>query len=106
MSITYTKLKSGAWGARSTEEIKAGQAITVTKKSGESKQETVEKVVWSGNGVWLAALRSSQAAPSTGRGRSSGYARGTRAPGGRRCPNCGSSECAKAWNSRDLCDED
>lgn len=56
MSITYTKLKSGAWGARSTEEIKAGQAITVTKKSGGSKQETVEKVVWSGNGVWLVAL--------------------------------------------------
>ena len=32
--------------------------------------------------------------------------RGTYAPSGRRCDICGSRECARAWNPRDLCDED
>ncbi len=28
------------------------------------------------------------------------------APGGRRCPMCGSRDCPRAWNNNDLCDED
>lgn len=31
---------------------------------------------------------------------------GNKAPNGRECPMCGSRSCARAWNSRDLCDED
>lgn len=59
MSVTYTKLKSGNWGIRSTEALQEGQVVTVTKKNGETKTEAVDKVVWSGNGVWLAAVRPS-----------------------------------------------
>lgn len=45
--------------------------------------------------------------PSYGGGYRGGYANcGNIAPGGRRCPQCGSRECAKAWSPRDLCDED
>lgn len=57
MPITYTKLNSGAWGARSTVQLTPGQTITVTKRDGSTKTETVDKVVRSGNGTWLAALR-------------------------------------------------
>lgn len=53
---SYTKLKSGNWGIRSTTAIAAGQTVTVTKRDGGTKLETVERVVWSGNGVWLAAI--------------------------------------------------
>ena len=59
MPITYTKLKSGNWGVRSTEALKEGQTITVRKKSGDTKLETIARIVWSGNGVWLAAILTS-----------------------------------------------
>lgn len=55
---TYTKLKSGDWGIRSEQPIMDGQTVTVRKKSGESKAETVGRVIWSGNGVWLATIAS------------------------------------------------
>lgn len=29
-----------------------------------------------------------------------------RAPHGRTCPMCGARDCPRAWNSRDLCQED
>ena len=53
-TCTYTKLRDDSWGIRATSEIKAGQVVTVTTKAGVSKTETVGKVLWSGNGVWLA----------------------------------------------------
>lgn len=53
---SYTKLRSGEWGVRSTTPIEAGQVVSVTKKSGETKTETISKVLWSGNGVWLASI--------------------------------------------------
>lgn len=40
-------------------------------------------------------------APRYSSGRSGNFA-----PGRRKCPECGSRECSKAWNSHDLCDED
>jgi len=83
MPITYTKLKSGNWGVRSTEALITGQTITVTKKDGGTKTETVDKVVWSGNGVWIAATR---ALTTTGPSRQRSY-RGTRTGCG-----CGSIE--------------
>lgn len=55
-ACSYSKLKSGNWGVRSTQEIAAGDTVTVTMKSGETREETVERVVWSGDGVWIAAL--------------------------------------------------
>lgn len=53
---SYSKLKSGNWGVRSTQEIAQGDTVVVTMKSGESREEVVERIVWSGDGVWIAAL--------------------------------------------------
>lgn len=52
---TYTKLRDGSWGLRG-DGLAAGAKVTVTKKSGESKVETVGKVLWTGNGVSLATI--------------------------------------------------
>jgi hypothetical protein len=59
-TTTYNKLRDGSWGIRSTVAITAGQTVTVTKRDGGSKLETVGKVVWSGNGVWLATVVASR----------------------------------------------
>jgi len=57
MNATYTKLKSGEWGVRATSEVKPGDRLNVVKKSGEAKTEVVDRVVWTGGGVWLCATR-------------------------------------------------
>lgn len=67
MSATYTKLKSGNWGVRIEGAAQAGQTITVTKRDGSTKSETIERVVWSGNGVSLCAIRQSHYSCSTAR---------------------------------------
>ncbi len=82
MAITYTKLKSGSWGIRSTEALREGASITVTKKDGSTKLETVGKIVWSGGGVWLATTSRSAAPGSslrrgTSRGRRTGCSCGS-----------------------------
>jgi hypothetical protein len=56
-TATYTKLKSGDWGIRVQGIVRAGDKVTVRKKSGESKVETVEKVLWAGDGVSLCMIR-------------------------------------------------
>lgn len=56
MSATYTKLKSGDWGIRSASPLREGESVVVRKKDGSSRTETVTKVLWSGDGVWLAAV--------------------------------------------------
>jgi len=61
LTITYTKLRDGSWGVRAPASTKAGDTITVTKKSGETKVERVERVLWTGDGIALCAL-----APSSG----------------------------------------
>lgn len=68
MSATYTKLRSGEWGIRISGTAKKGDRVTVTKKSGESKIETVRNVVWSGNGITLCAVERQE--PSYDRGSS------------------------------------
>lgn len=55
-TATYTKLRSGDWGIRVQGEATAGQQITVEKKSGERKVETIATIVWAGNGVTLCAI--------------------------------------------------
>lgn len=57
MKTTYAKLKSGDWGVRIQGTAQEGDCVTVTKKSGETKQETIEKVLWTGNGVSICAIR-------------------------------------------------
>ena len=59
MQATYTKLRSGDWGIRVQGTVKTGDIVNVAKKSGESKAETVAKVLWTGNGVSLCAIRQS-----------------------------------------------
>jgi hypothetical protein len=54
---TYTKLKNGEWGIRVEGTVRKGDLVTVTKKSGQTKTETVAKVLWTGNGVCLCAIR-------------------------------------------------
>lgn len=60
-NATYTKLRDGSWGIRATAAVSPGSLVTVTKKSGESKSETVDRIVWSGNGVWLCSIRKTAA---------------------------------------------
>ena len=62
MSITWTKLKDGNFGIRSTVELHAGATVAVTKKSGEVSDATVGRVLWSGPDkstgatIWLATV--------------------------------------------------
>lgn len=73
--ITYTKLKDGTWGVRvSGETVAAGQTITVNKKDGTTKQETIKTIVWSGDGVQLCSV---------------GHAHKSTATRGNTCAECG-----------------
>jgi hypothetical protein len=87
---TYTKLKSGNWGIRSMTAVTEGDSVAVTKRDGGQKVEIVDKVVWSGDGVWVAAVRKSDApsppSPSPRKPRA-GRARGTFECG--ECGECG-----------------
>lgn len=47
-TATYTKLKDGTWGVRVNGTVAAGERITVSKRDGSSKTETVAKVLWTG----------------------------------------------------------
>lgn len=96
MGIAYTKLKDGSWGIRAEgTTVTTGSTVTVTKKSGESKRETVGKVLWTGNGVILATIAgssspvsiSSRRGSSSFGGRSSHYC-------GYPCPVTGRKCCA------------
>lgn len=48
-AATYTKLRSGEWGVRVIGGARQGQTLTVQKKSGETKRETVGRVLWTGS---------------------------------------------------------
>jgi len=101
MSNSYTRLKSGDWAVRAEGVIKEGARITVTKKSGETKQETVSKVLWSGLDNRTNKPISLCLVAKESRGR-----RGNHAPYGQSCPYCGSRSCSRAWDEGALCDED
>ncbi len=104
-TATPTKLRSGDWGARVDGPAEPGQTIRIQAKSGKSWTATVERVIWTGQGVSIVSTRSTDSAGYSIRSGES-YRRGVTAPGRRSCPMCGSRECARAWNPRDLCDED
>jgi hypothetical protein len=44
-TATYTKLRDGSWGVRVPGSVTPGQSVVVTKKSGETKQETILRVL-------------------------------------------------------------
>jgi hypothetical protein len=80
---TYTKLRDGTWGLRGA-GLTAGRAVTVRKKSGETRQETVGRVLWTGpDGTCLATMVSSSA-PAPQR-----HSDGRRNGGRRECDECG-----------------
>jgi hypothetical protein len=56
-AASYSKLRDGNWGIRSTTPVKEGETITVETKAGVRKTETVGRVLWTGSGVWLATIR-------------------------------------------------
>ena len=99
MNATPLKLQNGGWGAKVSGVPKAGERISITANSGKSWEATVERVLWTGEGISICSTS------SVSKGHSSS-ARGNRAPHRRSCPNCGLSSCPKAWDIRDLCDED
>lgn len=103
IDATPTKLPSGDWGAKVNGTVKVGDVVTVTTRAGKSWEAAISRVLEHAGGVSICAT-TSRSQDSRGYGHI--QARGTVAPHRRRCPTCGSRECPKAWNSRDLCDED
>lgn len=81
-TATYTKLKTGAWGVRVPGAARAGQTVTVTKRDGSRRTETVSRVLWAGDGVSICAIASSGARSSSAPRRSGGSG-GCRGCGGR-----------------------
>lgn len=62
MTSTYSKLNNGDWGIRVQDgTVTPGATVTVTKKDGTTKKETVEKVIWTGvmkgHGVSLCSIK-------------------------------------------------
>jgi hypothetical protein len=104
-TATPIKLRSGEWGARVHGSVQQGDLVQISTKSGKTWTARVSKVVWTSDGVSICATTSTDSEGYSIRSGES-YRRGNTAPHGRVCPNCGSRECAKAWNPRDLCDED
>ncbi len=62
--VTYTQLRDGSWGVRSDTAVSAGQSVTVKKKTGETKQESIKAVVWTDNKVWLCSIAGNKARSS------------------------------------------
>jgi formylmethanofuran dehydrogenase subunit E len=44
--ITYCKLKDGNWGLRSTEKLRDGDQVQVTKRDGSTKMERVDHKIY------------------------------------------------------------
>lgn len=54
--ITFSKLKSGSWGISGV-NLEPGAVVTVTKKSGETTDAIVGRILWTGaDGTQLATL--------------------------------------------------
>ena len=100
-SATYAKLKDGTWGVRCAAGVQPGATVTVTKRSGESKVETVDRVLWTG-----VARDGRQASlvtlVATSRDHRTAYpVRGGAYGGSRRRGPCGYPGC----DGRSFCDE-
>ena len=81
---TYAKLNTGAWGIRATTKVAEGDRVTVTKKDGSTKSETIDRVLWTdGSSVWLCAISAAKSSPA------------------RKCVPCGYPGC----NPPAYCDE-
>lgn len=85
---TFAKLRTGAWGIRTTKAVAEGDRVQVTKKDGSTKIETVQKIIWTdGTAVWLCAIGTPAAKSNRRQFVPCGY------------PGCNASQC-------DECDGD
>lgn len=57
---TYTKLRDGSWGLRVQGTATPGQAVVAVKRSGETKVETVARVLWTDGSVSLCSIAASR----------------------------------------------
>lgn len=60
-----TKLATGAWGARVTGPVQAGDTVTITTAAGKTWQARVTQVVRTGEGYSICATSSLDRAPSS-----------------------------------------
>lgn len=96
MTNCYTKLKDGSWGLQVAGPAKAGEIVIVSKKSGESKCETIAQVLWTGNNISLCSIAPGANGSSSSSRTGSGTARRgvcvscgeSCNPAYRRCLNC------------------
>jgi hypothetical protein len=88
---SYTKLQDGSWGIRVPESLRAtaGDVVTVTKASGETKTETVSRVLWTGQGISLCSIQQSAASAARASGSS-------RRSSGSRVGSCG-CDCGSCY---------
>lgn len=62
---TYTLLRDKSWGIRCNVLVSHGDRVTVTKKDGSSKVETVDKVLWTDNKTYLCSIMHTEKPRST-----------------------------------------
>lgn len=98
MPSTYMKLRDDSWGVRTTVKVTPGSLVTVTKKSGETKEERIKAVLYTTpEGVSICSVVPSQAKATSGFTRSESARRGfceecgERATPGTRCWETGMS---------------
>lgn len=60
----WFKLRTGAWGVRTEDPVRAGSIVNVSRKDGTVSVETVEKVVWTDGTVSLCAVMLREKTPS------------------------------------------
>lgn len=104
---SFTKNKNtGNWDVIGpVAEIEEGCFCKVTKADGSTTTVTIGKV----SKAFIAKFgphKGKECVIGTVKEEKSSASYGGKAPGGRKCPECGSRDCAKAWNHNDLCDED
>lgn len=96
-TVTFQKLRSGAWGLRSTRALTPGASVEVSKRDGSRDTKTVGPLVWSGEGVYLYAIGGTST-----RGSSRGSSCGSSRRGGRyECDECGDfvTRGTKCWET-------
>jgi hypothetical protein len=98
---SYTKLRDGSWGVRTEGRVVEGLVVTVTKRDGSVKTETIGRVLWTGadqttgRTVSLCSIVPYDRPPSSPRPMASAWSRPSTSRKGR-CRNprdCGDPTC-------------
>lgn len=62
VKVSCTRLRSGEWGVRSSEEIVSGDRVLARTLSGQEWPVIVDRVVWTDGRVWIASTRRAERA--------------------------------------------